>query len=231
IHEQGRFEWLGGRYSESLSYLRTAYARRQDDEPLRFLLRAATRAVTPVLRGGGREGAALKGAAWSPDGARLLTVDEREVRVCTDAGELLAILRRRGRPVPACDARFIRGGKEILTAGAQGVSVWGADGKWKKDVTVDASPIVESELSRDEEMLSLCTGKELVVVPFEKTGTALRVPIVDCKRARMHRDGQRAAVDFEGEIDLYELANGTKTHLADTWNTDELIWSPTDPLL
>jgi WD40 repeat protein len=231
IQEQGRFEWLRGRYPESLSYLSDAYRRRQGDEPLRFLLHAATRAPVPVLHGGGHRGEAMKSAAWSPDGERLLTVDEREVRLWNAAGELLTILRRGRRPIRAFDARFIHGGKEILAFGPDAVNVCSQQGNCR-NLPIDHSHLVAADISADEKTLSLCTDKQLVVMPFKRSGTTLRFPIRDCKSARVHQDGKRAAIDGDDGIDFYELATGTKTgQIADAMNVDELIWSPTDPLL
>ena len=174
----------------------------------------------------------MKSAAWRPDGERLLTVDEREVRLWNRAGELLTILRRQGRPVRAVGARFLHDGRQIITFGPDVVSVWSESGAWKRDVPIEGVRLAAADLSADEKTLSLCTGEQLIVIPFERKGTTLRFPINDCKRARVHRDGKRAAIDADGGIDFYELEKGTKTdHLPDQTNTEELIWSPADPLL
>jgi WD40 repeat protein/serine/threonine protein kinase len=124
--EHARNALLEGKFAESLAYIWHAVQRGDDSSVSRFMLDRAAQPLSGValrLKSPGTE--RLWSAAFSHDGRRIITTDDRAARIWDAQTGLTLFTLSHGESV--YDAIFSPGGDKIITAGGDGfVKVWDA---------------------------------------------------------------------------------------------------------
>ncbi|HEX9459881.1 MAG TPA: toll/interleukin-1 receptor domain-containing protein [Thermoanaerobaculia bacterium] len=163
--EQGRYELLRGNRQQALISLAQVYHERPNDHIVKALVASAAQGIVrEVAMGAGP----LTDACWTANGERILTVTDKEAKAGGAAdlwdrqGHHIVTLRHKGTLIRK--AVFAGHDHLIVSTNELGMSVWGSDGQWKRDIGGIAKEKVWSFL--------LTTDEKRIFVSCEPTETS-----------------------------------------------------------
>jgi len=235
--EQGRQALLHGESSEAVRHLEQAY-QRQHSPGVAFML---ARALQPRMSELGRLASSsgrMWSAAFSPDGARIVTTDDRSARMWDAASHQLLFTMSHGDIV--YQAVFSPDGARVITAGGDGsVRIWdaatgtaihtlayqGSDAaQWRYAAVAMSSHLVAAidGLGRAAHVWDADTGAQLAELPNDASEAALLA---------FSSDGHWLATTGGDEVRVFDTSTWRPAATIAGPRVRSLAFDPTGPRL